>query len=125
DPPGAAAPRPRRPRAGAGRCLDLHDPRVLQPAPEDVSVRGRARPALPRAGRDAGAGALGRGLRRGARRLLPRGTPGAAPAPRDLRRPEPAPDDHRYLRDAALGGPRPRAGAGGGVLAPRAAPSAR
>ena len=43
-----------RPRARARRRLDLDHPRLLQPAAEGVPVRGRARPALPRARRGAG-----------------------------------------------------------------------
>ena len=47
-----------RSRARARRRLDLDDPRLLQPAAEGASVRGRPRPALPRARRDAGAAVL-------------------------------------------------------------------
>ena len=89
---------------GARRRLDLDDPRLLHPAAEGVSVRGRARPALPRARRAAGGGAPRRGVRRGAR-------PSSAPAsePERLRllatygARRAAADADRRLRDAALG----------------------
>ena len=88
----AARARPPRPRARARRRLDLDDPRLLRAAAEGASVRGRARPALPRARRAARARAPRRGVRRA---RSPRSAPAASPsgcgcsrptAPRGLRR---------------------------------------
>ena len=93
----------------ARRRLDLDHPRLLQPAAEGVPVRGRARPALPRARRGAGAGAARRGLRRGAERVLRRGRPAPAAAARDLRRAGAAAHADGHPRDAALGRPAARA----------------
>ena len=100
--------------------VDLDDPRLLPPAAAGLSVRGRDRPALPRAGRQPGARAPRRGLPRRARGVLRR-RPGAAPAARGLRRPAAAADADRRARDAAL--VRPGAAARGpGRPAARGAP---
>ena len=95
--------RPPRPGARARRRLDLDHPRLLRPAPARASVRGRARPALPRARRQPGraCSAARRSTRRsrssaGRRR-------GAAAAARHVRRPPAAADADRRARDAALG----------------------
>ena len=55
DPRAARRARPPRPRARARRRLDLDHPRLLPPAAAGAPVRGRARPALPRARREPGA----------------------------------------------------------------------
>ena len=99
-----------RSRARARRRLDLDDPRLLHAAAEGVPVRGRARPALPRARR--GAGRACSAARRSRRRST-----SSAPAsePERLRllatygARRPAADADRRLRDAALGRPRARA----------------
>ena len=104
----APAPRPRRPGPEPRRRLHLDDPRLLQPAAEGVSVRSRSRPTVPRAGRRAGLRPLERGLRRGARCVLQPGRRGARATADHLRRARLAADDHRDLRDAPLGRPRPR-----------------
>ena len=67
DPGGARRARPARPRARARRRLDLDDPRLLRAPAARASVRGRDRPALPRARRRAGGGAPRRGVRARAR----------------------------------------------------------
>ena len=72
DPRAARRARPARADPRARRRLDLDDPRLLPATAQAVPVRGRARPALPRARREPGGGAPGRGVRRGAGRVLPR-----------------------------------------------------
>ena len=86
DPRRARRARPPRPRARARRRLDLDDPRLLPAAAEGAPVRGRARPALPRARREPGARAPRRGVRGGARGVLRERRARAAAAARDLRR---------------------------------------
>ena len=86
DPRAAARARPPRPRARARRRLDLDHPRLLPPAAEGAPVRGRPRPALPRARREPGPRPPRRGVRGGAGRVLRRRRAGAAAAARDLRR---------------------------------------
>ena len=93
-----------RPRARARRRVDLDDPRLLRAAAARASVRGRDRPALPRARRGARRGDPRRGVRARARDVLRRrrsrerlrllATYGSGAA---------AADAHRRLRDAALG----------------------
>ena len=82
----AAARRARAPRsrARAGRRVDLDDPRLLPPLAEGASVRGRHRPAFPRARREPGASAGRRGIRAGARGVLRVRRPRADPAARDV-----------------------------------------
>ena len=70
DPRAARRARPARADPRARRRLDLDDPRLLPAAAQAVPVRRRARPALPRAGREPGGGAPGRGVRGGAGRVL-------------------------------------------------------
>ena len=102
----AARARPPRPRPLARRRLDLDHPRLLPPAAQGPSVRGRDRSALPRAGREPVARRPGRGLPAGADGVLRgRGRRAAATA-RDLRRARPAANGHRRLRDASFGRPR-------------------
>ena len=125
DPGAARRARPARSRALARRRLDLHDPRLLPAAAEVASVRGRARPALPRPRREPGPGHPQRGVRDRARRVLRLGRAGAAAAPRDLRRRRAAPDADERLRDAALGRARARARARGATGARRPARGAR
>ena len=66
----AARARARRPRAQPRRRVDLDDPRLLLAAAARASVRGRHRPALPRARRRARRRAARRGVRARARRVL-------------------------------------------------------
>ena len=72
DPRRAGRARPARSRARARRRLDLDDPRLLRAAAARASVRGRDRPALPRARRRARRGAPRRGVRARARDVLRR-----------------------------------------------------
>ena len=91
------------------RRLDLDDPRVLQPAAEGVSVRGRSRPAVPRAGRRAGApSSASEAFDEALAAFCERDDEERARLLDDVRRARLAADDHRHLRDAALGRPRPR-----------------
>ncbi len=69
-PRGARCARPVRPRATTRRRVGLDDPRLLRPPPARASVRGRDRPALPRARRGAGRGTARRGIRARARGVL-------------------------------------------------------
>ena len=109
---GRARPRP-RPR----RRLDLDDPRLLPPPADGAPVRGRPRPALPRARREPGrACSAGEAFEAALERVLRRRRARAAAAARHLRRRRPAADADRRLRDAA----RRRAGAR--ARARRAAP---
>ena len=109
DPRAAARAGPARSRALARRRLDLDDPRLLPAPAEGAPVRGRPRPALPRARRQPGPRDPRRGVRGGAERVLRGGRAGAAAAARDLRRGGAAPDADERLRDPALGRPRARA----------------
>src|SRR5213079_3061543 len=102
DPAAAARARAARPRAFARRRLDLDDPRLLSPPPARAPVCGRDRPALPRARRQPGARAPGRGVPFGARGVLRREHLGAAAPACLLRRAATAADADRRARDAPV-----------------------